>query len=85
MNHQVHIFEIDRDAKPAERAQPVRSFPVVASTHDQARAAALAQLAAEGRTVRSLSFLADGGLAAVVTQPAPAPTPAQLRRARGGR
>jgi hypothetical protein len=35
--------------------------------------------------VRSLSFLADGGLAAVVTQPAPSPTPAQVRRAQEGR
>ena len=85
MNHQVHLFQIDRDAKPADRAEPAGSFEVVADNHDQARAAALARLQAEGRTVRSLSFLADGGLAAVVTQPAPSPTSAQVRRAQGGR
>jgi hypothetical protein len=85
MNHQVHIFQIDRDAKPADRPQPAGSFEVDADDLDAARAAALARLASDGRTVRSLSFLADGGLAAVVTQPAPAPTAAQIRRARGGR
>lgn len=85
MNHQVRIFQIDRDAKPTDHAEPADSFDVAADTHDQARSAALARLQAEGRTVRSLSFLADGGLAAVVTQPAPSPTPAQVRRARGGR
>lgn len=85
MNHQVQLFHIDRDAKPADRPRPAGAFVVAADTADQARTAALAQLAADGLTVRSLSFLADGGLAAVVTEPAPAPTPAQVRRARGGR
>jgi len=82
-NHQVHIFHIDRDAKPADRPQPVGDFTVAADSHEHARAAALAQLKSEGRTVRSLSFLADGGLAAVVTQPPPAPSPANVRRAMG--
>jgi hypothetical protein len=85
MNHQVHLFQIDRDAKPTDRAEPTGNFEIAADTVDGARAAALARLHAEGRTVRSLSHLADGGLAAVVTQPAPAPSPAQIRRARGGR
>ena len=85
MNHHVHLFHIDRDAKPADRAQPVDGFEVTAETLDAARAAALAKLAADGRTVRALSFLADGGLAAVVTQPPPAPSPAQVRRALRGR
>ena len=85
MNHQIHIFQIDRDAKPADRAQPIEGFEVTADSHDEARKAALARLTADGRTVRALSFLADGGLAAVVTQPPPAPSPAQVRRARGGR
>jgi hypothetical protein len=84
MNHQVHIFQIDRDAKPADRAQPVGGFEVTAETHDEARKAALARLAAEGRTVRVLSFLADGGLAAVVTQPPAAPSSGQVRRALRG-
>ena len=85
MNHHVHLFQIDRDAKPADRAQPIGGFEVTADTHDAARKAALARLTADGQTVRALSFLADGGLAAVVTQPPPAPSPAQVRRARRGR
>jgi hypothetical protein len=85
MNHQVQIFHIDRDAKPADRAQPVGSFAVTADSLEQARRAARAQLETEGHTVRALSFLADGGLAAVVTQPPPAPRLANVQRARGGR
>jgi hypothetical protein len=85
MNHQVHLFQIDRDAKPTDRPLPAGSFDVDADSLDGARTAALARLASEGQTVRSLSFLADGGIAVVVTQPAPAPTAAQVRRARGGR
>lgn len=84
MNHQVHLFQIDRDATPADRARPVEGFEVTADTHDEARKAALARLTSDGRTVRALSFLTDGGLAAVVTQPPPAPSPAQVRRARRG-
>jgi len=84
-NHQVHIFHIDRDAKPGAQAQPVGDFTVTADSHAHARAAALARLEAEGHTVRSISFLADGGLAAVVTQPPPAPSPANVRRALGAR
>src|SRR6185503_14253686 len=83
MHHQVHLYQIGRDSKPTEQPQVAGSFDVVADTLDQARAVALARLQAEGATIRSLSFLVDGGLAAVVTQPAPAPTPAQVRRARG--
>jgi len=83
-NHQVHILHIDRDAKPGAQAQPVGDFTVAADSHEHARAAALARLNAEGRTVRSISFLADGGLAVVVTQPPPAPSPANVRRALGG-
>ena len=85
MKHNVQLFHIDRDAKPTDRPQPAGSFEVDADTHDAARAAALMRLASDGRTVRSLSFLASGGLAAVVTEPAPAPTAAQVRRAQGGR
>ena len=85
MNHQVHLFQIDRDAKPTDRPQAAGSFDVDADTLDGARSAALTRLASEGRTVRSLSFLADGGLAAIVTQPPPAPKVAPARRVRGGR
>ena len=84
MNHQVHVYQIGRDARPTDPPQPIDGFDVAADTVDDARAAALARLASEGRTVRSLSFLADGGLAAIVTQPSPAPTAAQVRRARRG-
>jgi len=84
MNHQVHIFQIDRDAKPADRAQAVGGLAVTADIHEDARRAALARLQADGRTVRSLSFLVDGSFAAVVTQPAPSPSPANVRRARAG-
>ena len=85
MKHQVQLFHIDRDAKPSDRPQPAGGFEVDADTHDAARAAAIARLAADGKTVRSLSFLADSGLAAVLTEPPPAPTAAQVRRAKGGR
>ena len=86
MNHQVQVFEIARDAKPEERPQPAEGFAVTADTNDEVRRAALARLKSDGRTVRSISFLADGGLAVVVTQPAPAPAaPLKARRARGGR
>lgn len=85
MNHQIHLFQIDRDAKPTDRPVLAGSFEVTADTVDGARAAAQAQLAAEGRTIRSISCLADGGIAVVLTQPAPAPTAAQVRRAQGGR
>jgi hypothetical protein len=85
MTHQVHIFHVDRDATPADRARPIGGFELTADTHDAARKAALARLTADGQTVRALSFLADGGLAAVVTQPPPAPSSPQVQRARGGR
>ena len=85
MKHHVQLFHIDRDAKPSDAPQPAGSFEVDADTHDAARAAAFARLASEDRTVRSLSFLAGGGLAAVVTEPPPTPTAAQVRRAQGGR
>jgi hypothetical protein len=83
-NHQVHIFHIDRDARPGDRAQPAGDFEVSAESHVHARTAARARLEAEGRTVRSLSFLEDGGIAAVVTQPPPAPSPANVARAQRG-
>jgi hypothetical protein len=85
MNQQVQVFEIGRDAKPDERPRAVSGFAVSGDTVEDARRAALARLQADGRTVRSISFLAGGGLAAVVTDPAPAPSPAQVARAKGGR
>lgn len=90
MNVPVKVLEIARDAKPEARAMPASDFAVSAETVEDARRAALARLAADGRQVRSLSFLADGGIAAVVYPPEPLPVPAPApappaRRRRGGR
>ena len=92
MNFPVKVLEIPRDAKPETRAAPVSDFAVSADTLEDARRAALARLAADGRVVRTLSFTADGGIAAVVfpaeppASPPTPPTPAQpARRRRGGR
>jgi hypothetical protein len=89
MNHQVEVMEIARDAKPDERPLVIDRFAVSAGTVDEARKAALARLASDGRRVRSLSFLAAGGLVAIVNPPEPLPaaSPAKSGRrpARGGR
>jgi hypothetical protein len=66
MNHQVQIFEVGKDAKPTERPRAIDGFAVTADTVEEARRAVLARLEAEGRSVRSLSFTADGGIAVVV-------------------
>ncbi len=81
MNYLVKVFEVPRDAKPTDRPQEVPGFAVSGSSVDEARRAAVSRLTDEGRVVRSLSFTADGGIAAVVVPPEP---PATTRR-RGGR
>ena len=54
-------------------------------TLDEARLAATERLRSDGRVVRCLSFLKDGGLAAVVYPPAPPETkPDKRRRGRNG-
>ncbi len=73
MNYLVSVFEVARDAKPTDRPREVSGFAVSGGTVDEARRAAISRLTAEARTVRSLSFTADGGLAAVVLAPADAP------------
>ena len=73
MNYLVKVFEVARDAKLTDRPQEVSGFAVSGGSVDEARQAAMARIAAEGRTVRSLSFTADGGLAAVVLAAAEAP------------
>jgi hypothetical protein len=85
MKYQVQLFHIDRDAKASEQPQPAGGFEIIADTKDGARVAVLGRLQSEGRHVRSLSFLADGELVSVVTEPSPAPSAAQVRRAKGGR
>jgi hypothetical protein len=88
MNHEVQVFEIALDAKPEDRPRAVQGFAVAGDSLEDARRAALDRLRADGRAVRSLSFVESGGLAAVVLPPAPPPKPAPVpraRRVRGGR
>jgi hypothetical protein len=86
MNHQVQVFEISADAKPGDRPRPLEGFAVTTESLEGARSAALLRLQGEGRAVRSLSFTAGGGLAAVVFPSPPVPTPSSVpRRSRGGR
>jgi hypothetical protein len=85
MNHQVQVFEIDTAMKPTEPLRPIEGFAVTAESLDEAREAATERLRADGRVVRCLSFLKDGGLAAVVYPPAaPETKPNGRRRARNG-
>jgi hypothetical protein len=85
MNHQVQVFEIDTAMKPTEPLRPIEGFAVTAESLDDAREAATERLRADGRVVRCLSFLKDGGLAAVVYPPAaPETKPNGRRRARNG-
>jgi hypothetical protein len=89
MNFSVKVLEIARDAKPEAKAVPASDFVVSAETLEDARRAALGRLAADGRSVRSLSFTADGGLAAVVFPAEPPASTAAVtqsaRRKRGAR
>lgn len=83
MNHEVQVFEINTDMKPTEPLRPVEGFAVTADTLDEARHEATSRLAADGRTVRCISFLKDGGLAAVVYPPAISDVePKRVRRPR---
>jgi hypothetical protein len=85
MNHQVQVFEIDTATKPTEPLRPIDGFAVTAETLDEARLAATERLRADGRVVRCLSCLKDGGLAAVVYPPSPPETkPDRRRRGRNG-
>jgi hypothetical protein len=85
MDYPVKVFEITRDAEPDTKPTPAAGFAVSADTIEDARQAARARLTADGRTVRSLSFTADGGIAAVVLPKAlPVPAPRAARRSKGG-
>lgn len=87
MNHQVQVFEIDTASKPTEPLRPIEGFAVTADTLDEARRAATYRLTADGHAVRCISFLKDGGLAAVVYPVVKAEPKRQrpLRRAAGAR
>lgn len=87
MNHQVQVFEIDTATKPTEPLRPREGFAVTADTLDEARTAATERLRADGHVVRCLSFLKDGGIAAVVYPVPPPPTKRDkpARRSRGAR
>lgn len=88
MNHEVQVFESAPDAKPGDRPRALQGFAVSGDTLEDARRAALERLHADGRAVRSLSFVESGGLAAVVLPPTPPPKPTPVpraRRVRGGR
>ena len=86
MDYPVKVFEVASDAKPGDRPRELSGFAVSGETAEDARRLVLARLAGERRTIRTLSFTADGGLAAVVLPPAPEPKlPAPARRRRGGR
>ncbi len=86
MDYPVKIFEMASDAKPGDRPRELPGFAVSGETVEDARRSVLARLGGERRTVRTLSFTADGGLAAVVLPPAPASQlPAPARRRKGGR
>ncbi len=86
MDYPVKVFEVTSDAKPGDRPRELQGFAVSGETAEDARRSVLARLASERRGLRSLSFMADGGLAAVVLPPAPEPkAPAPTRRRRGGR
>ena len=84
MDFMVKVFELTREAKPDEKPTELSSFAVSGETAEDARRAAAVRLEAEGRSIRSLSFLADGGLAAVVFPPIPKPTQKPRSRRRRG-
>lgn len=89
MNHQVQVFEVDVTGKTPAMPKPGSGFAVSAETIDEARDQAAARLQAEDWVVRSLSFLKDGGIAAVVEAKQPVPTQVEraqrLLRQRGAR
>lgn len=80
MNYQVQVFEIESPSQAAT-AKPEASFAVTADTVDEARRLAVERLASGGRLVRAVSFLKEGGLAAV-TEPMQPPPPQALRAQR---
>jgi len=88
VRHVVRTFEVKPDA-PAAPPVALEDRTVEAGTVDEARARAAELFAAERRPLRSLSFHADGGLAAYVLpalpEPEPSEKPRRRRRRAGGR
>lgn len=88
MNHRVRIFEVQPDA-PVDPPVAIADRHVEAGTLDDARAKAAELFACERRPLRSLSFLADGGLVAYVLPPLPETEepekPRRRRRRPGGK
>jgi hypothetical protein len=75
MQYLVKLLEIACDAKPEVKPTPAGEFAVSGETVEDARRAVLERLADEARSVRCLSFTADGGIAVVAYPPTPAPPP----------
>ena len=89
MNHQVQVFEVDVTGKTPAIPKLGSAFAVTAETIDEARELAAERLQSEDWLVRSLSFLKDGGIAAVVEAKQSAPPQVEraqrLLRQRGAR
>ena len=62
----VKLFEIARDAHFMDKPAPAGGFSVEATTRDRARRLAEGQVRSNGREIRSVSHLADGGLSIIV-------------------
>jgi hypothetical protein len=62
----VKLFEIARDAHFMDKPTPTGGFSVEATTQDRARRLAEEQVRSNGREIRSVSHLADGGLSIIV-------------------
>jgi hypothetical protein len=82
----LRVFEVQPHGS-TETPVPLPERHVEAGSLDDARDRAAALLANERRPLRSISFLAGGGLVAYVLPPLPEPAPApeQRRRPRGRR
>lgn len=88
MRHIVRIFEVAIDA-PADPPVALEDRHVEAASLDAARTLAVELFGAERRPLRSISFLADGGLVAYVLPQLPEPEapekPRRRRRRSGGK
>jgi hypothetical protein len=78
--YSVRVFEVPPGTGGPPAPLPDRE--VEAASVEDARAQAMALLAAERRPVRSIAFLAEGGLVAYVLPPEPAPEERARPRAR---